>query len=128
MQIKDGAVKHTYDVVGMHCQSCVGKVTAALENVAGVRSATVTLKPPKATVEMESHVSEGILSHATEAVGGYRLEETHAAPSVAADSETAESKESLYPLFLTGCTLARVKVMGRLESGGVMEQCGCCWL
>lgn len=116
MQTKDGVVKHTYDVVGMHCLSCVGKATAALESVAGVRSVTVTLKPPQATVEMDTHIPEETLSRATQAVGGYRLEEAHFAPSVAADSETAEPKESLYPLFLIVAYIAGTTALVALAS------------
>ena len=90
-------MQHTYDVVGMHCQSCAGKVAEALEHVEGVTSANVTLDPPKVRVDMQSHVAMETLNRAAEAAGGYRIVEGNSVPhSVAATAP----KESLYPLFL----------------------------
>jgi copper chaperone CopZ len=90
-------MQHRYDVVGMHCQSCVGKVTDALKKVEGVTAANVTLDPPKARVDMKSHVPTEALNRAAQAAGGYRIvEATSASHSV----EAIAPKESLYPLFL----------------------------
>jgi copper chaperone CopZ len=90
-------MKHTYDVVGMHCDSCVRKVTTALEDVSGVTSARVSLKPPRAHVEMASHVPTETLNQALKNAGGYQLLDGQAEHLPASD---AEPKESLYPLFL----------------------------
>jgi hypothetical protein len=65
---------------------------------------------------MDSHVPEETLSRATQAVGGYRLEEAGSAP-FAADSETAESKESLYPLFLIVAYIAGTTALVAMASG-----------
>ena len=107
-------MKHTYDVVGMHCQSCVGKVTNALRSVDGITSAHVTLDPPQAQVEMDAHVPLEALNRATEAAGGYRLVEDRAAPRVAS---AAEPKESLYPLFLIVGYIAGTVAIVALASG-----------
>lgn len=93
---------HTYDITGMHCQSCVSKVTTALQRASGVRSATVTLKPPQARVEMDQHVPTAALNDALSLAGDYRLSESpritsEAFPRAAADETTPES---LYPLVL----------------------------
>lgn len=100
---------HTYDIVGMHCQSCVGKITAALRGVDGVTGATVTLKPQQARVEMRRHVATDTLNEAVRSAGDYRLSETADAMPVhdtdqastttdAADS--GETPENLWPLVL----------------------------
>jgi cation transport ATPase len=97
-------MRHTYALTGMHCQSCVSKTTAALRAVPGVTSATVTLSPPQAVVEMSQHVPTKSLDQAVRAAGDYRLSEAQAelAAATTASPQGAEEapKESLYPLFL----------------------------
>jgi copper chaperone CopZ len=89
---------HTYDIVGMHCQSCVKKVTAALEGVTGVRSATVSLDPPRAEVSMDNHVASSEMNRALRLAGDYQLREGSQTSTTATASDAP--KESLYPLFL----------------------------
>lgn len=81
----------------MHCQSCVGRVTSALESVAGVSSATVSLDPPQARVEMNNHVPIELLDRAVQTAGDYHVV---AGGSPVVTSDTTAPKESLYPLFL----------------------------
>jgi copper chaperone CopZ len=92
-------MKHTYEVRGMHCQSCVQKVTTAIEQVEGVRAATVTLKPPRATVEMNGHISDDVLDRAVQSAGDYGLSASKTSASEPM-AEDAQQLESLYPLFL----------------------------
>jgi len=110
-------MKHTYDVVGMYCQSCVQKVTAALEHVDGVASATVTLKPPQATVEMDAHVPVETLNRAAQAAGRYSLAEAHSGAAAPAAAETAAPKESLYPLFLIVAYIAGATTLVAITTG-----------
>lgn len=101
-----------YDITGMHCQSCVSKLTAALERVAGVRSANVSLSPPLAVIETDTPVSSAALAHAAREAGNYTIAERSsstvpdASTSVSGASVTAASADapppltSLYPLAL----------------------------
>jgi copper chaperone CopZ len=96
-------MRHTYDIAGMHCQSCVAKVTAALQGVAGVTAASVTLNPPQARVEMPQHLPTAELNRAAQGAGAYHV--TDAAPVLHAESSAPathadQPQESLYPLFL----------------------------
>ncbi|MBA3482160.1 MAG: cation transporter [Pirellulales bacterium] len=97
-------MRHTYALTGMHCQSCVNKTGAALRAVPHVTSATVTLSPPQAVVEMSQHVPTERLDQAVRQAGDYRLNDAPselASASTAAMADTGDSpKESLYPLFL----------------------------
>jgi copper chaperone CopZ len=100
-------VTHDYDIQGMHCQSCVNKVGTALRAVPGVSSATVTLAPPRAHVEMSRHVPADELAQAVRTVGDYWLGPSNGAaatsaapPLVQPDAPPAPRKDSLYPLFL----------------------------
>ena len=96
-----------YDITGMHCQSCVSKLTAALDRVAGVRSAKVSLSPPLAVIEADVPVSSAALAHAAREAGNYTIAERSA--STAPDAKTSDSGSSidtpprltsLYPLAL----------------------------
>jgi copper chaperone CopZ len=95
---------HTYEITGMHCQSCVKKVTSALEGVVGVRSAAVSLDPPRAQVTMDTHVATDELNRAVQTTGDYELRDGQGSSSTVATTTaaaTADSPtESLYPLFL----------------------------
>ena len=92
---------HTYEVTGMHCQSCVKRITTALEAVAGVRSATVSLEPPRAQVTMDTHVATEELNRAVRSAGDYQLRDGQLSSSSVVTTVAAETpKESLYPLFL----------------------------
>lgn len=92
-----------YAVEGMHCQSCVAKVSSALRAVPGVDAASVSLSDRRATVESSSPPDEARLRDAVHDAGDYELKSLPApAPAAQADPEVVDStpKESLYPLFL----------------------------
>jgi copper chaperone CopZ len=108
---------HDYAIEGMHCQSCVTRVGAALRGVAGVTAADVSLAPPRARVEMSRHVPTDELARAVTTAGDYRLGElshanghdgaAHSATLPVIDAAPRSTpavdeprRESLYPLFL----------------------------
>lgn len=116
----DHAMQHAYSVSGMHCPSCVSKITGALEAIEGVASVRVTLQPPRAHVAMERHVSLGDLNRAVGGVGGYALVEAPDAPAPpSAESPPAaqEPPESLYPLGLIVGYLLGVVLLIALSTG-----------
>jgi copper chaperone CopZ len=87
---------HTYKIGGMHCQSCVKKVTTALESVPGIQNAAVTLDPPVAQVAMSEHIGIDELQRAVRNAGDYQLREGQMGTTPTPE----QKKESLYPLFL----------------------------
>jgi copper chaperone CopZ len=109
---------HEYAIEGMHCQSCVSRVGAALRAVPGVTAAEVSLTPPRARVEMSRHVPTDDLARAVKTAGDYRLRELRdadghevhhggatlpvidATPRAVDSAADAAPRESLYPLFL----------------------------
>ncbi len=101
----------------MHCQSCVTKITAAIEELNAVESANVTLSPPKATVRLRDDIDDDRLKSAVEEAGDYHLKpasnEENATQATKAPGETAtdESKESLYPLLLIVGFIAGVTIL-----------------
>lgn len=64
---------HTYKIDGMHCGSCVARVQTALEGVAGVKKAIVSLNPSEAVVNMSSHIDTEVLNRAVQSAGAYSL-------------------------------------------------------
>lgn len=54
---------------GMSCQNCVRHVTEALQKVAGVSSATVSLETASARVSSHGHISVDALTAAVKAAG-----------------------------------------------------------
>lgn len=110
-------MKRTYEVKGMHCQSCVQKVSAALEKVEGVRSADVTLEPPRATLEMHEHVSEKLLNSALQSAGDYRLSDSLSSEDETLAEDAGQPKESLYPLFLIVGYIAGVTALVSIATG-----------
>jgi copper chaperone CopZ len=113
------AIIHSYAVTGMKCGACVNKISATLQNVAGVLAATVTLNPPEAHLEMQGHVSAAVLNDAIAHLGAYRLTEAQHRNSQAATTvePTAEVPASLYPLFLIIGYIAVTVGMVAVSSG-----------
>jgi len=114
---------HTYPLAGMHCQSCVSRVGAALRSVPGVTAAEVTLSPPQARVQMDQHVPAEALDHAVRSAGDYHLDAEGAAGLHAIDSPSttpalaAAPKPSLYPLLLIVAYIAGAVALLALASG-----------
>jgi copper chaperone CopZ len=98
----------TLKVQGMHCPSCVKRLTDAFQGVPGVRSAHVTLNPPEAHIVSENSLSVEAIDQAARSAGNYSVtrpqvstsHQAHHEPEVIVASETSEKKPSIYPLVL----------------------------
>ncbi len=75
---------HTYSITGMTCDGCRSKVEKALNSIEGV-TASVSLDPPRATLEMHHHIATEKLQHALSAAGPYRIMPHHGQPHHDAD-------------------------------------------
>lgn len=112
----------SFEISGMTCGSCVKRVTDALQSVAGVTSALVTLKPPRAEVETNGTVSEGALATAVRGAGNYTLTPARSASDAAsaqadAPMEMHEEKPSFYPLLLVVGYIVGVVAFALVASG-----------
>lgn len=108
----------------MHCQSCVAKITDALEKLDAVESADVSHSPPKAVVHLRDEIEDEVLESAVAKAGAYQLkpassgEETIKVPTKVANSARAEEpKESLYPLLLIVGFIAGVTALIAIRTG-----------
>lgn len=97
----------TIRLQGMHCASCVGKLSVALQKVPGVLFAHVTLNPAEAHLQLTADIAPEVLDAAVRSAGSYSIvrEQSPAesldlasAPSAAAPA--VAKKPSLYPLAL----------------------------
>ncbi len=93
-------MKTTYAIEGMHCQSCVSKLTASLSGLDGVSSVHVSLAPPQAELESELSLDDSAVRDAVSTAGDYHVVDgTAASPT---EQKTDESFKLLryYPLLL----------------------------
>ena len=106
-------MKNNYSITGMHCQSCVKKLTDALSLVDGVESVEVTLVPPRADVT-GSKFRTSEITKAVASAGDYSVTATSSAES----ASTATRKSMLviyYPLILivtflvAGCAILQFR-------------------
>ncbi|MBI1220756.1 MAG: heavy metal translocating P-type ATPase [Rhodobacteraceae bacterium] len=96
-----------FDIEGMTCASCVGRVERALKAVPGVLEASVNLASESANVRyLEGEASPGALARAIEAAGyAARARDAAAPPPDAVARKEAESRE-LGRLTLIAAALA----------------------
>ncbi|WP_082745193.1 heavy metal translocating P-type ATPase [Burkholderia savannae] len=85
-----GAAARTFefDIDGMTCASCAGRVEKALSHLPGVTRATVNLATEKATVDADAHLDAAQLVDAVKRAG-YRASPVSAAPAASAAAAPA---------------------------------------
>jgi cation transport ATPase len=106
-------MKHEYAITGMTCATCAETVHKLLLQVPGVTHVTVTQVPPKAVIEMQSHIPLSIFQEALKSQPRYAITEATApaaSPHVAEEEETKTFWETYKPVlivfaFITGITL-----------------------
>ncbi|PAY16131.1 hypothetical protein CKO51_28420 [Rhodopirellula sp. SM50] len=108
-------MEKTYEVTGMHCQSCVETLTNALSELSEVDSAAVTLNPPRARVE-GSAIDSNRIAGAVASAGDYSAEEVSGETPASTSATDAKSMLSTYyPLILivtfllAGCAILQLR-------------------
>ncbi|MEO0471818.1 MAG: heavy metal-associated domain-containing protein [Bacteroidota bacterium] len=106
-------MQHTYEVAGMHCNSCVRTVSNRLSELEGITAVKVQLEPAEAQIHMEQHIALPTLNAALAEKGTYLLSEKEQASDTSAPTDQIQSTDWLTtyrPLllifgFLLGGTL-----------------------
>ncbi|MBO7783437.1 heavy metal translocating P-type ATPase [Burkholderia pseudomallei] len=103
-----------FDIAGMTCASCVGRVEKALAQVPGVARATVNLATEKAAVDADAdaHVDTARLIDAVKRVG-YRASPVSDPASALAPSPEIAAARTAIELDIAGMTCA--SCVGRVE-------------
>jgi copper chaperone CopZ len=63
-------MQQSFEIIGMHCNGCVNRVTRALKPLAD--EVTVTLDPPRAVLDSADAVSIDAVRAALAKIGDYR--------------------------------------------------------
>lgn len=103
---------------GMHCQSCVDKITAALNRLAGIESVEVSLQPPVARLRSSAAVPRAEIESAVRSAGDYHVAKVpEASPAVAAPLANNAESGSFYPLVLIVGYIAGTVALAAWSSG-----------
>jgi copper chaperone CopZ len=110
-----------YNLEGMKCQSCVGKITDAFSK-AGYRNVSVTLNPPKLSFSSDRTISDEDVQRTLSNAGDYKI--TPSLPSTAPLNNT-DADERLTPLFIilsyiVGGVLLRASLSNEFSSAVLM--------
>jgi copper chaperone CopZ len=115
----------TFKLSGMHCQSCVQRLTKAFESVPGVQTAHVTLNPPEAHIVSGNGLSVEAIDQAARAAGNYSVTPSGASAAVHHEPEVTvasdEKAPSIYPLVLiVGYIAGTVALTTYFRTGGAL--------
>ncbi len=103
---------------GMHCQSCVGKITAALKRLVGVESVEVSLHPPMARLRSSAPLPQVEIESAVRSAGDYHVSDVpNAQPAIKAPPVDEAEHGSFYPLLLIVGYIAGTVALAAWSSG-----------
>lgn len=114
--------QQAFEVKGMHCGGCAGKIRTALLAVSGVSEARVSHESGAVDVDTEMEIDPAVLVKAIESAGDYtatHIERSEDQPREASHEHAMEepAKESLYPLFLIVGFIAGVTLLIAYSDG-----------
>ena len=110
--------RQEFDVQGMHCGSCVAKITSALKQFGKV---TVTLDPPKAVLESTSAANIGKLNAAVAQAGDYSLSQAVEGVNTPVATEGKGNwLQTYYPLVLIVGLIAAASCKGATSGSAWM--------
>lgn len=98
----------TYKIEGMHCQSCVAKISDALKDFP--LKVEVTLNPPQAVFSGDNIPDINQLNEVVAKAGNYRFKEADATPI--SSEEKKSWFKTYYPLFLIVGLISIVSIKG----------------
>lgn len=104
-------MKAIYRIEGMHCTSCIDKITFALSP--HVRVIEATFNPPMLQLEAEAPPSLEELNAYLSAAGNYHLQ------PVDANKETPKGLWTYYPIFLITAYIIGVASINNLHAQGI---------
>lgn len=102
-------MKKTYLIEGMHCKSCIEKITSALSGLA--KKVEVILDPPSAILESEIIPNIDELNAAVSKVGNYKLK-IEEGESVLSTQTSQTFLRTYYPLLLIITIISIVSLKG----------------
>lgn len=101
---------HTYNITGMTCSNCVGKVKYELLKIGDISEAEVQLNAPQATISMMKHIPVQTLQYAISKAGNYKITETGSAMehSVIKEKNVSSWGTTYKPILVIGAYITGI--------------------
>ena len=88
-------MERTYQVLGMTCSGCQGKITKALNNIEGIH-AHVDLEKSEAVIHGDREISLEELNEALSQAGNYKLQDANVVDNMFVKPQDRVSQASVY--------------------------------
>lgn len=111
------AMTHPYQIAGMSCNSCVGKVKSELLKLGDVTEAIVQRESPQAQISMSRHIALPVLQEALSRAGNYTITEAAGSAAMPATAIAEEAPPSYLPIFLIFGYIAGATLLAQLSRG-----------
>lgn len=109
---------HTYQIDGMHCNSCISKVKNELLKIGAITEAEIQLAAPQATITMQEHIPTVQLQQAVAKAGSFSLKDIHSSINHEQIAEDGKSWLITYkPLLLVFGFITGVAVITSFHDG-----------
>jgi copper chaperone CopZ len=112
-------MKHTYQITGMTCQSCVGKIKNELLRLPDITHVDISLANGTAEVEMSQHVSIDTLQAAISKAGSYAITIQGHAAEHAMDPSEKSWLNTYKPLLLVVGFILLISSVTSMSNGSI---------
>lgn len=108
---------HSYQIAGMSCNSCVGKVRSELLKLGDITEAQVQRESPQAQISMTRHIALATLQEALSKAGNYKITETPGGATMSESATADDAPPSYLPIVLIFGYIAGASLLAQLSRG-----------
>lgn len=108
---------HKYNIAGMTCEGCAGKIKATIEQVPDIESAEVNLKGGYMTIKMNKHFTIEELQKILDPLKKYTISETSSDNNNAYDEEKKNWFSTYKPLILIFLYIIGISIYVSINDG-----------
>ncbi len=112
----------TYNIIGLHCASCVGVVRQSLEAVNGINAVSVSQSKNQVELDMSKDIPLSVVNDALRRIGTYQLtaiEPDHIAADISTSSLFVVRLRQYYPLLLIFSYIIFGVIIGQILRGSM---------
>jgi copper chaperone CopZ len=111
---------HTYQIDGIHCDSCVAKIKIELLKLGDVMKADLQLNIPQATITMQRRIATEKLQQAISKAGTYTIKECETGVPQVEGADTNQSWFVIYrPLLLVFAFITIISTISAWDQNGL---------
>ena len=115
-------MRHTYNIEGMTCSSCISKVQHAIEQLNGVSKVVVQLQSPQAFVEMDHHLPTKNIQEAISKAGNYTITEIEHHAKTNSDESEGFKLITYKPLLLIVTFILGISLIASLTTSAFQPE------